>query len=304
MSYSGIIRRILISCPGDVRQEDLVIVRQKIGHWNGVYGEGFATAIVPISWSEHAAATFGEHPQSVINRQLVDRADGCIAVFANRLGTATDVAESGTAEEIQRLAESGKYVAVLRCLRQIDPSRIDRAQAAKLDDYLAKIRQRALILNYSTDAELERNVDNILAYAVSRDETRAEMQLQVAGVLSGSAVPASQPRIAEVWPRVDSSERVSTDSRGRIQTSRNWRLVLHNTGSAPARDVRFETDSDSWGILRDVEDNDPDVAILAPGGEAAFTITASMISVPAVLCRVTWLDDRGLQDNSATLRLI
>lgn len=296
LSYSGVIRRFLISCPGDVPHEDLAVVRQAIGRWNGVYGEGFATAIVPLSWGEHAAAEFGQHPQTVINRQLVERADGCIAIFANRIGTATNDAESGTAEEIQKLAEAGGHVAILRCLRPVDPARIDHAQAAKLEEYLAKVRQQALILDYGTDADLARHIDNILVYAVSRDQARATLQLQ-------TNVGAA-PRVAEVWPRVEGSERVSTDARGRIRTTRDWRLVLHNTGTAPAREVRFDTDdSGGWGIQRDAEAGEPDVAILAPGGEAAFGIAASLARDPQILCTVTWVDERGPQQNSATLRL-
>jgi hypothetical protein len=305
MSYSGLIRRFLISCPGDVPTGDLAIVRQSISRWNGIYGEGYATAIVPIWWGEHAAAEFGQHPQSVINKQLVDRVDCGIALFFNRIGTATNKAASGTAEEIEELAESGRYVAILRCRRRVDPARIDHAQAVELEEYLAKIRQRALILEYSTDVELASYTDNIITRVVTRDEARAEMQLQAVEAQSSALIPPTPSKVAEVWPRVESSESIGTDSRGRIRTSRNWRLVLHNTGTAPARNVRFRTDdaSDSWGIFRDVEGGDPDVAILAPGGEAAFIIAATMGSVPTVLCTVTWVDDRGTQMNSATLRL-
>ncbi len=55
--------------------------------------------MLPISWGQHAAAVFGRPPQEIINEQLVDECDGCIAIFHMRLGTATESAESGTAEE-------------------------------------------------------------------------------------------------------------------------------------------------------------------------------------------------------------
>ena len=291
MAYSGLIRRFLISCPSDVLIEDLGIIRHEIDHWNGVYGEGFGTAVLPISWSQHAAAEFGDHPQNLINKQLVDSCDGCIAIFANRIGTPTEEAESGTAEEIQRLAESGKQVSVLRCCRPVDASRLDREQSSRLDDYLTKIRSKALVLPYSTEAELQRHVNTILAHAVSRETAQAEQQL--------AATP-----IAEVWPRVDSSEDVRSDAKGRIHTSRDWHLVLHNAGNAAARDVRFELDDDSWAIIRDAEGDEPDVAILAPNGEARFFIAASMGTSSQTLCTVTWVDDRGPQKNSATLRLM
>lgn len=295
MAFSALVRRLLISSPGDVLDSDLAIVRKAMNRWNGLYGEEFGTAVLPISWGEHAAAQFGDHPQTIINNQLVDRCDDCIAIFANRLGTATQVAESGTAEEIERLADSGKYVAVLRCVRQIDPQKLDFEQAARLNEYLAKIGKESLVLQYSTDGELASHIDNILARMVTRDQTRAELQLQ------SSSVPSAN--IAEVWPRVDSSESARTDSRGRVQTSRNWRFVLHNTGDAPARNVRFRLDK-PWLILQEGEGDDAVIPVIAPKGEVKFLMSVTMGTSPRALCTVSWEDDRGEQKNSATLRLV
>ncbi|MDX6261094.1 MAG: hypothetical protein QOH84_2782 [Kribbellaceae bacterium] len=291
MAYSGTIRKFLISCPGDVPASDLALIHRTINRWNGVYGEQFATSVVPISWGEHAAAEFGKPPQAALNDQLVDRCDGCIAIFANRLGTPTESAESGTAEEIQRLAEAGKYVAILRSRRPVDASKLDNDQAGKLRDYLDKIKNKALILGYAENEELTQHIENILAQAVTRDASRAELQV-------------STGRSAEVWPRVESSERVRTDSKGRTSSSRTWKLVLANTGDDPARDVRFEVDDDSWQVEHGrYEPTDPDIPILAPGGDASFTIFVSMGTEPQTQCTVTWDDDRGPQSNTATLRL-
>jgi hypothetical protein len=49
--------------------------------WNVLLGEQFQHVVVPVSWSEHAAAEFGQPPQDILNRQLVDVADLGIAVF-------------------------------------------------------------------------------------------------------------------------------------------------------------------------------------------------------------------------------
>src|SRR5258708_31902797 len=111
MAYSALVRRLLISCPGDVPISDLTIVHKAINRWNGIYGESFGTAVVPISWGTHAAAEFGDSPQEILNSQLVDRSDICLALFANRLGTPTASAESGTADEIERIATARRYVA-------------------------------------------------------------------------------------------------------------------------------------------------------------------------------------------------
>lgn len=111
MAYQGTVRRCLISSPSDVPEADLAIVHKTINHWNGIYGERYGSVIIPISWGSHAAAEFGRGPQAILNDQLVDSCDMCIAMFWVRLGTPTAENESGSAEEIKRLSERGKYVA-------------------------------------------------------------------------------------------------------------------------------------------------------------------------------------------------
>lgn len=289
MAFSAIVRRVLISCPGDVPETDLAIVSKTINRWNALYGDQFGATVLPISWGEHAAAQFGDHPQSIINTQLVDECDGCIAIFANRLGTATEVAESGTAEEIERLADAGRYVAVLRSVRRVDASRLDLSQAVRLEEYIKKISNNALILAYSTDADLARHVDAILMNAITRDQTQAKI---------GLATSARQA--AEVWPHVEARERPEFGDGWRH--FRNWYLVLHNTGSAPARNVNFRLDQD-WSAVGRVPEG-PDLPILAPNSETRFLLTPGTSDEMQALCTVTWEDDRGTQENSATLRLI
>jgi hypothetical protein len=269
----------------------LLIIQQSINRWNGVYGEQFGSIIMPISWGTHAAAEFGQPPQQILNRQLVDKCDACIAIFANRLGTPTDLHESGTAEEISRLSESGKYVSVLRCRRPVDASTIDLAQATRLNEYISGIESSALILDYSNDADLARHVEMILIAAVSREEARNDFQLEHASRGGGPA--------AEVWPRVD-----SVDQSGQ----RNWYLVLHNTGDGPARDVGVEIEADSsnghpWEIITERKGDGPDLAVLAPRSEVRFHIAASLVSATQVNCTVSWTDFRGKQENIASLRL-
>ncbi|MFE9814052.1 hypothetical protein [Streptomyces sp. NBC_00236] len=291
MAFSASVRRLLISSPGDVPRTDLTIIQQSINRWNGVYGEQFGSIIMPISWGTHAAAEFGQPPQKILNRQLVDKCDACIAIFANRLGTATKLHESGTAEEISRLNESGKYVAVLRCRRPVDATTIDLAQATRLNEYIAGIESSALILDYANDADLARHVETILVAAVSREEARNDFQLQNTQTGEGST--------AEVWPHVDSVDRSG---------KRNWYLALNNTGGGPARDVRVEIDADPangdpWEIATERTGDGPDLGVLAPRSEVHFKIYASLASAAQVNCTVSWSDFRGRQRNTASLRL-
>lgn len=311
MSYNATARRLLISSPGDIPQSDLAIVRRAIGRWNAVYGHQFASVIVPISWGTNAAAEFGRHPQEILNDQLVDNCDICLALFANRLGTETPNAESGTVEEINRLYDAGCYVAVLRSVRPVDASCLDLNQASRLREYMTSICNKSLVLPYGDDLELQSHVDAVLNAAVSRDRARAELQLQAAE--GGTAGLGNMQPIAEVWPRVESEERVKSDSKGRVRTSRYWYLTLANAGNAPARNVKFRTelpessgDGEAWFVHggNGSDDDEPEaIESLAPSGDIRFPIFASMGSAQQVRCVVTWEDARGEQENVATLRL-
>jgi hypothetical protein len=224
----------------------------------------------------------------------------CIAIFARRLGTATRNAESGTAEEIERLRDANKYVAILRSRRPVDLPAGSLNQAKKLEQYLKKISNYGLILEYSNDVELVGQLNNILPAAVASDQTRSVTELAHA-----TGIPQSY---AEVWPRVESEDRIRTSPRGELRTSRNWYLVLANTGSSPARDVRFKLEAPdgrptSWQIAGGSENGERDIEVLAPhGGEARFPIFLTLASGPQARCVVTWMDERGEQSNTATLQ--
>ncbi|MEV4621866.1 hypothetical protein AB0J74_24555 [Asanoa sp. NPDC049573] len=277
VAYSAIVQRLLISCPGDIPRGDLTVVHQAINRWNGIYGEQFGAVVLPISWGEHAATEFGRPPQDVINEQLVDRCDCCVALFGNRMGTPTAVAESGTAEEIERLSNGLKYVGVLRSRRPIDPGTIDLAEAVRLEAYLKGIQRTSLVLEYADDAQLARHVDTMLSVVVSRDQALATNLL-------------AKPRVAEVWPRL-------------VRESNQWLIVLRNTGDAAAGEVTVAVDTKQWEIMADHR-MPPRVESLAPGGEVRFLVIAGLSSPRTALCTISWKDDRGLQTNSASLRLV
>jgi hypothetical protein len=198
--------------------------------------------------------------------------------------------------------------AILRSARPVDASRLDLEQASRLRDYLTNLRDSALVLSYQDDLELQSHVDAILNTAVSRDRARAELQLQAAE----DGTPGLTQAVAEVWPRVESDERVKSDSRNRLRTTRRWYLVLANTGDAPARNVEFRIevvdaphDAEAWVVHTGRPRGEKPEAIesLAPGGDIRFPILASLGTVPQARCVVTWEDDRGEQENVATLRL-
>ncbi|MGA9633881.1 MAG: hypothetical protein WBQ41_01445 [Solirubrobacterales bacterium] len=115
---------------------------------------------------------------------------------------------------------------------------------------------------------------------------------------------ASEPSGAEVWPRVERSEQVRTDSKGRIKTQNRWELVLENTGHEPARHVHFrlepENEEDEVAMLAA---NDPgELEVFAPRSDASYLLIMSMGVAEQARCVVSWEDSAGEHENIATLR--
>jgi len=283
-------RRLLVSAPGDVPVDDVDCVFGAVNRWNVIYGEQLGAVVVPTHWKLHSTAEHGDRPQSALNTQLVETADILVALFWHRLGSATGEAESGTVEEIETAHANGSYVGILRCTRAY-PQTVDPEQLQRLQAFYGDLESRSLMLDYDREADLGRHVDAILSQAVTRDAARAEAAMEVAS------------HRAEVWPRVESSERTKTDSKGRIKTTRRWQLVLANTGAEAARNVRYrlETENESDDLPIDPND-DPPLEVLAPRGEAAYVLMLHMGVASQVRCVVAWEDTSGNHENQATLR--
>jgi hypothetical protein len=227
-----------------------------------------------------------------LNAQLVEKADIVAALFWHRLGSSTGMAASGTIEEIEEAHSDGAYVAILRCSRPF-PQTIEADQLKGLQDFLASVRPKSLMLDYESDADLARHIDTILSHAVTRDTTRAEAAVEK---------PTAD---ADVWPRIESSERVKTDSKSRVKTDRRWNLVLANTGAEPARNVRYHLEAENEGDHLPMDpDGDRRLEVLAPYGEASYLLILHMGVAPQVRCVVSWEGADGEHhENTATLRL-
>ncbi|QQZ55326.1 hypothetical protein IFE09_18160 [Streptomyces microflavus] len=290
MAYASTTLHLLISAPKDLTDGDRAVIERSVSRWNFNYGKQFQLTVLPIWWGEHASSEFGEHPQDVINRQLIDDADLALAIFWTRLGTGSERAVSGTAEEIERMAEAGKTVSVLHCTRAI-PGLSDLEQQIALRDYLASIQPKALVMSYANEADLVSRVDNLL----SRQATQFMAKV--------SDSKASNPdQELGVWPSIDFQERVDTDQRGRVRTRRSHYIVLTNKGSLPARNVSFTVDPDDGMILRG---DDEDIEALAPESDIRFPLALSMGSPSKFNCKVKWTDPNGTtRENMATLRPI
>lgn len=295
MAFQATTLQLLISCPGDVEQEDLAAVRKAITRWNVLHGEAMEHVVVPVHWSDHASAEFGRPPQTIVNDQLVSVVDVGIALFWGRLGTPTADAASGTAEEIIVLHDAGKPVSVLRCTRPL-PARGDHAERGRLAEYFRdEIEPRGLVVDYDSAAALEQQVDTMLTRLVRRHEN---------SIGPAAAGPARRGG-ANIVARTEREQVTRRNSKGQAKDSTKYRLILENTGANPARDItwQFAAIDGENDDLPQAGDGGPEgtVPVISGGASTTETIHLHMGTARRFLCRVTWRDGEHDRDTETTL---
>lgn len=297
MAYQSLVLHLLISAPSDIPLGDLTAIRKTISQWNLNFGRTVGITVMPVSWTEHAAAEFGERPQAILNHQIVEESDLAVALFYDRLGTPTGEAESGTAEEIKVLVDAGKSVAVLTNLAPRTPLRGDEAlkEQKRLNEYLVGLRENALVFDYRNEADLIGHLNNFLS--------RATAQFQQSVESSKVAELDSLDPSEGVWPHAEVYESVRADGKGRMKPERKWSLVLHNTSKGPASDVDFSFDGLPENRIFRVIRPEGTLGTIPPGQEARFPLLIAMGSPDAVECVVTWTDAAGeARTTKATVR--
>ena len=152
MSYEAKVFRVLIASPSDVAEEREIAVKT-IQEWNDLNSSERQIVLLPLRWETHTAPEYGKRPQEVINRQMVDHCDLLIGVFWTRIGSPTGVADSGTLEEIERVASRGKPVMLYFSQAKKDPDEIQLDQLQALRDFKKKTFPKALVENYSSQIE-------------------------------------------------------------------------------------------------------------------------------------------------------
>lgn len=157
---------ILVSSPSDVAAECATVLTA-IWDWNSSHSRDVGIMLEPVQWQTHAYPESGDRPQAIINKQIVDESDMVIAVFGHRIGTATGTAQSGTIEEIERLRDKGKLVAVYFSSGPI-PRDHDPEQLRRLNEYRESLKENTLYWNFQSTEDLYRLISQHLAKSVSR----------------------------------------------------------------------------------------------------------------------------------------
>lgn len=301
MSYQCMAFRLLISCPSDVPHETLAKIREAIARWNVQHGAAFSAVIIPMAWTDSAVAAFGDRPQALINEQLTDEADACLAIFRDKLGSPTGHAASGTWEEIERLAGGGRPVGILRDLtpRPALQGTDAAAESLRLQKHFeSDVFHRALVLSFADMAALQNHVDAFLTRFTSQAQRSADIEKENRAIAPLTAEDPSKG----VWPRIESSEHMETDSKGRLKTRRRHHLVLSNQTGGPVHNVRYEFHLPP-GQMFDAHDRSSErtIATMPPNGETRFSLLFVMGSQSQAQCLVHWSDSSGEHTTEATV---
>lgn len=144
---------ILLASPSDVRPF-VRRVEEAIATWNALNADTWAIVFRPLRWERDVVPAWGAAPQDCINRELVDAADGLIALFWHRIGAPTEKHISGTVEEIERFAAAGKRPAVY-LNKEPFPADVDVGQLKALREYEESARPRGLMFPFANAEELQ-----------------------------------------------------------------------------------------------------------------------------------------------------
>lgn len=307
LAYSALVLQLLLSAPGDLPDAHKSLIQRSIRLWNNQQARFYGIHFSSTDWREGGTPEFGDYAQGVLNEQIVDDSDAAVVVFTDRLGTPTREHESGTAEEIARLREVGKDVAVLLnyCPR---PPLAGPAvkEKARLDRYIDRIGEQAFIGQYDSEQRLAEVIGALLTRIAGKYRREAARDLATPRPTGEETEDEPEPDPRGVWPRIEVSESGETDSRGRVRTRRKWSLVLESNLDVPVKDVTFRYEDGDGNAVGDFDlrwDRHNTVDVLAPRGSVRFPIIQAWGSPDSALCVVEWTDSAGERHSTrATVR--
>ena len=150
--------KVVIASPGDLEPERSAIPNLFV-RWNRAHTDFH---LVPVMWETGTVPTYGDHPQHIINEQIVDMGDLLVALFWTKIGSPTPSARSGTIEEIREFErrKGPKRIMPYFCVRPVDqsPDEIDPTAFALLKEFKAEMRSKGLYKEFKDTSEFERDL--------------------------------------------------------------------------------------------------------------------------------------------------
>jgi hypothetical protein len=149
MPFRANVFKVMIASPGDVTEER-TIVTEEVSRWNDVNATTRQLVLLPVKWETHSTPEYGAHPQTIINRQLLEDADIVVAIFGTRIGTPTEEYVSGTVEEIKTHVASGKTAKIYFSDVAVSPSVVNPVQYASVQEFKKECQSSSLYAGYKT----------------------------------------------------------------------------------------------------------------------------------------------------------
>ena len=143
---------LLISCPGDIKEE-IEIINRTVQKFNDQFSDTLCISIRARHWSKNSYPQSGGKPQALLNEQFVKKCDAAVALFWTRFGTPTDEYGSGTEEEIEIMLDAGKQVFLYFSEKPNPPSQTDWEGYQKIQAF--KQKYNGIYFSYHTDEEFE-----------------------------------------------------------------------------------------------------------------------------------------------------
>lgn len=166
MTFDATACNVMIASPSDV-QVERNIARDVIHEWNAVNASTRRIVLLPVSWETHSTPLMGDHPQSIINWQVLKNSDLLIAAFWTRLGTPTQNSASGTVEEIEEHVSAGKPAMIYFSSAPVAMDSVDQDQYAALTKFKNDCKARGLFDSYESTVEFHDKVRRHLAMTLN-----------------------------------------------------------------------------------------------------------------------------------------
>jgi len=171
VGFRANVLKVMIASPGDVTRER-AIVTEEIHRWNDANSTARQLILLPVKWETHSTPQLGEHPQSIINRQLLDEADIVIGIFGTRVGTPTEEYVSGTVEEIKKHVAAGKTAKIYFSDVPVAPSTVDAEQYALVQTFREECQSTGLYATFDSLEGLRRDFSHHLDLEMNQPRYR------------------------------------------------------------------------------------------------------------------------------------
>jgi hypothetical protein len=149
----------MVVSPGDITDERKTAYNAVLD-WNTINSERNGIVLNPIGWDINLYPEMGTHPQNIINRQILEKADILIGIFWTRIGTPTKEHLSGSVEEITKHINANKPALLYFSSIAIKPANIDNDQYQKLLAYKDSIKEMSYYKEYDSHEAFKRLIAN------------------------------------------------------------------------------------------------------------------------------------------------